>query len=80
MNIWMERFKLPEELSTVIEHSPSVIVPESKETLFELIFGSGHAGGYGGTLPQWSCGQFSRGLHAPPGPGQYAGGRRPSFG
>ena len=44
MNIWMERFKLPEELSTVIEHSPSVIVPESKETLFELIFGSGHAG------------------------------------
>ena len=32
MNIWMERFKLPEELSTVIEHSPSVIVPESKES------------------------------------------------
>lgn len=44
MNIWMERFKLPEALSKVIEHSPSVIVPESKETLFELIFGSGHAG------------------------------------
>ena len=43
MNIWMERFRLPEELSQVVERSPSVIVPESKETLFELIFGNGHA-------------------------------------
>ncbi len=43
MNIWMERFHLPAELSTVIEHSPSVIVPESKETLFELIFGNNHS-------------------------------------
>ena len=36
----MERFHFPEELSQVVEHSPSVIVPESKETLFELIFGN----------------------------------------
>ena len=43
MNIWMERFQLPEELSQVVERSPSVIVPESKEILFELIFGNGHA-------------------------------------
>ena len=43
MNIWMERFRLPEELSQVIERSPSVIVPERKEILFELIFGNGHA-------------------------------------
>lgn len=43
MNIWMERFQLPEELSRVVERSPSVIVPESKETLFELIFGNGNA-------------------------------------
>ena len=43
MNILMERFHFPEELSRVVEHSPSVIVPESKETLYELIFGSGHA-------------------------------------
>ena len=40
MNILMERFHFPEELSLVVEHSPSVIVPESKETLFELIFGN----------------------------------------
>ncbi len=36
----MERFHFPEELSKVVEHSPSVIVPESKEVLFELIFGN----------------------------------------
>ncbi len=43
MNIWMERFRLPEELAQVVERSPSVIVPESKETLYELIFGNNHA-------------------------------------
>jgi len=40
MNILMEKFHFPEALSQVVEHSPSVIVPESKETLFELIFGN----------------------------------------
>ena len=40
MNILMDRFDLPEELAQVVEHSPSVIVPESKEVLFELIFGN----------------------------------------
>jgi len=40
LNILMERFHFPEELSRVVEHSPSVIVPESKETLYELIFGN----------------------------------------
>lgn len=36
----MERFHFPDELSRVVEQSPSVIVPESKEVLFELIFGN----------------------------------------
>jgi len=36
----MERFHFPRELTKVVEQSPSVIVPESKETLFELIFGN----------------------------------------
>lgn len=40
MNLIMERFHFPEELSRVVEQSPSVIVPESKEVLFELIFGN----------------------------------------
>ena len=40
MNILMERFNLPQELAQIVEHSPSVIVPESKETLYELIFGN----------------------------------------
>ena len=40
MNVLMEKFNLPKELSKVVEQSPSVIVPESKETLFEMIFGN----------------------------------------
>ncbi len=40
MNILMERFRFSNELSRVVEQSPSVIIPESKETLYELIFGN----------------------------------------
>ena len=42
MNILFERFTLPEELREVIYNSPSVIIPTSKEVLFELIFGNEH--------------------------------------
>lgn len=38
----MKRFDLPKELSAIVDCSPSVIVPESKETLYELIFGNEH--------------------------------------
>ena len=38
----MKRFALPKELSAIVDCSPSVIVPESKETLYELIFGNEH--------------------------------------
>ena len=44
MNILFERFTLPEQLSRVIYNSPSVIIPTSKEVLFELIFGNEHTG------------------------------------
>ena len=44
MNILFERFSLPEQLSRVIYNSPSVIIPTSKEVLFELIFGNEHTG------------------------------------
>ena len=42
MNVLFERFTLPEQLSRVIYNSPSVIIPTSKEVLFELIFGNEH--------------------------------------
>lgn len=38
----MKRFVLPKELGAIVDCSPSVIVPESKETLYELIFGNEH--------------------------------------
>ena len=44
MNILFERFTLPEQLSRVIYNSPSVIIPTSKEVLFELIFGNEYTG------------------------------------
>ena len=44
MNVLFEKFTLPEELRTVIYNSPSVIIPESKEVLYELIFGNEHTG------------------------------------
>ncbi|MET0017218.1 DUF4914 family protein [Oscillibacter sp.] len=33
---------MPKELGAIVDCSPSVIVPESKETLYELIFGNEH--------------------------------------
>ena len=42
MNVLFERFTLPDELREVIYNSPSVIIPTSKEVLFELIFGNEH--------------------------------------
>ncbi|MCQ4865649.1 DUF4914 family protein [Pseudoflavonifractor phocaeensis] len=42
MNVLFEKFSLPEELQAVVYNSPSVIIPESKEVLFELIFGNEH--------------------------------------
>jgi len=38
----LKRFVLPKELGAIVDCSPSVIVPESKETLYELIFGNEH--------------------------------------
>ena len=40
MNVLFEKFTLPQELQSIIYNSPSVIIPESKEVLFELIFGN----------------------------------------
>ena len=40
MNILFERFTLPEGLRKIIYNSPSVIIPTSKDQLFELIFGN----------------------------------------
>lgn len=42
MNILFDKFSFPPELEAIVSNSPSVIVPESKETLFELIFGNEH--------------------------------------
>ena len=40
MNILLEKFNFPPDVERIIFNSPSVIVPESKETLYELIFGN----------------------------------------
>ncbi len=42
LNVLFERFSFPEELASIVSNSPSVIVPESKEILYELIFGNEH--------------------------------------
>ncbi len=42
MNVLFEKFTLPEDLQAVLYNSPSVIIPESKEVLYELIFGNEH--------------------------------------
>ena len=42
MNVLLEKFTFTPELTEIINNSPSVIVPDSKETLYELIFGNGH--------------------------------------
>ncbi len=43
MNVLFEKFSLPRELEEVLYNSPSVIIPESKEVLYDLIFGNEHA-------------------------------------
>lgn len=43
MNVLLKKFVFPDELSTVIANSPSVIIPDSKEKLYELIFGNEHS-------------------------------------
>ena len=86
MNVLLEKFTFTPELTEIINNSPSVIVPDSKETLYELIFGNEHTDkievlydereacerGHGGPLQKWCCGQLYGGLHAPPGPRLYA--------
>ena len=42
MNVLLEKFTFTPELTKIINNSPSVIVPDSKETLYELIFGNEH--------------------------------------
>lgn len=42
MNVLLNKFTFPKELDAILANSPSVIVPESKETLYELVFGNGH--------------------------------------
>lgn len=42
MNVLLEKFTFTPELTEIINNSPSVIVPDSKETLYELIFGNEH--------------------------------------
>lgn len=43
MQAVFKKFSFPKELNNIIANSPSAIVPESKQTLFELIFGSNHS-------------------------------------
>ncbi len=40
MNVLFEKFDFTPELDAIVSNSPSVIVPDSKETLYELIFGN----------------------------------------
>ena len=42
LNEVFKHFSLPECLRRIVDDCPSVIVPESKETLYELIFGNEH--------------------------------------
>lgn len=42
MNMLFDKFTFPEDLCAVLHKSPSVIIPESKEVLYELIFGNEH--------------------------------------
>ena len=41
MKQWMERLSLPADLARVVEESPRVTVPESRQALYELIFDGG---------------------------------------
>ena len=40
MNVLLKKFVLTPELKVILNNSPSVIIPDSKEMLFELIFGN----------------------------------------
>lgn len=40
MNILLNKISLPKELDTLVSNSKSVIIPESKEILYDLIFGN----------------------------------------
>lgn len=40
MNVLLEKFIFPKELEDALNNSPSVIVPETKEMLYDLIFGN----------------------------------------
>ncbi|HWS43679.1 MAG TPA: DUF4914 family protein [Pseudoflavonifractor sp.] len=42
MNLLFDKFTFPEDLTNLLSKSPSVIIPESKEVLYELIFGNEH--------------------------------------
>ena len=40
MNRLLEKFRFTPDMERILSNSPSIIVPESKETLYELIFGN----------------------------------------
>ena len=40
MNVLLEKFIFPKELEEALNNSPSVIVPDTKEMLYDLIFGN----------------------------------------
>lgn len=40
MNVLLEKFNFTPDMQRILFNSPSVIVPESKDTLYELIFGN----------------------------------------
>ena len=40
MSVLLEKFVLTPELDKIVSNSPSVIIPDTKETLYELIFGN----------------------------------------
>ena len=40
MNILLEKFNFTPDMERILSNSPSVIIPETKETLYELIFGN----------------------------------------
>ena len=42
MSVLLEKFVLTPALDQIVSNSPSVIIPDTKETLYELIFGNEH--------------------------------------
>lgn len=41
MNVLLEEFVLPRDLETILNNSPSIIIPKTEEMLYDLIFGNG---------------------------------------